>query len=311
MGIKLKNTIVFIIFLVTGVVFIFSGVSKIGSLDSFELYVYSLDILNLPLTSLFTRLLISVEIFCGILLFIPLYRRFAWYLSLSLLFLFSVYLIIILLSKNTADCHCFGDFIRLKPIYSLLKNIVLILLLFPIRWWLKHRKQNLIVPSVLFISILIIITLLFPSTLLYQKKNRQSAQFNYVAYKAFSREDTTRVFRAEDRPMMLCFFSSGCKYCKLAARKITLIAKTHSIPRDRIVFIFRKNARNLDNFFLTSESERFPTDLIEPRSFFQITGGVTPQIILKADSEVYAVYGFRNLDEGVVVSFLKAKGSEQ
>jgi hypothetical protein len=307
---RLKNGILITISSVAGIIFIFSGISKLWSLDSFELYVYSLNILNLSLTSMFARLLISIEIFTGILLFLPSFRQTAWYLSMTLLILFSVSLVLQLILKNTTDCHCFGDIIRLSPLVSLLKNILLILLLLPVKPWTQSRRPNFFVGSAIFLLILIVITVLFPTYILYKGSNARPAQFNYAAYQALYKEDSSKFITADSGPMMLCFFSPSCRYCQLSARKITILSKANSIPDGRILFIFRNNSGNLDDFFRTSESSRFQVRLIDTKSFFRITGGVTPLILLVAGSDVHASYGFRNLNEGEVATFLKYKQPE-
>jgi hypothetical protein len=103
---------------------------------------------------------------------------------------------------------------------------------------------------------------------------------------------------------MLCFFSPGCKYCKLSAQKISLIFKRHALPENRIVYIFRNNSGNLDEFYSNSDSYKFSTCAIDSKSFFRITGGRVPLILLVDGKDVYAAYNYRTIREGEVADFL-------
>ena len=68
-----------------GLFFIVSAILKLLSLDNFELYIYSFNLMNLTLCGLVARAIIACELLVGILLIIKVKYKFAWWLTLLML----------------------------------------------------------------------------------------------------------------------------------------------------------------------------------------------------------------------------------
>lgn len=116
-----------------GLFFIVSAILKLLSLDNFELYIYSFNLMNLTLCGLVARAIIACELLVGILLIIKVKYKFAWWLTLLMLIGFSLLLIYVILFRNDSNCHCMGDLVEIKPSMSLIKNLVGIALLMCVR----------------------------------------------------------------------------------------------------------------------------------------------------------------------------------
>lgn len=142
-ALNISKTIVRILI---GLMFITSAILKLISLDTFEVYVYSFHIFNFFMAELAARGLIILELMMGFLLILKVDYKWIWRLALVVTIGFTLFLVYVALFRNDENCHCFGDLIEVKPIPSIIKNIVIILLLFFIR---KNGKQRLAIRKVL------------------------------------------------------------------------------------------------------------------------------------------------------------------
>ena len=71
-----------------GVVFITSGVTKLLSFDEFQVFIYSLNIINLNLSLILTRIIIGIELSIGLLYLFRIYPMLVSYATLILMFFF-------------------------------------------------------------------------------------------------------------------------------------------------------------------------------------------------------------------------------
>ena len=105
-----------------------SAALKIISIDSFEIYLYSLHLLPYAGCFILARAIVSGEILLGTLLLSNKFHRTASLLNLGTLLVFTIFLCILHLTGSTENCHCLGDAISFSPLQSIVKNGVLILL---------------------------------------------------------------------------------------------------------------------------------------------------------------------------------------
>lgn len=123
-----------------------SAALKIISIDSFEIYLYSLHMLPFGGCFLLARAVIIGEILLGALLLSNKFHRASSLLNLGTLLGFTIFLCLLHLSGSTDSCHCMGDAIPFSPLQSILKNGILILLSLGVwkyaddqwrpRWWM-------------------------------------------------------------------------------------------------------------------------------------------------------------------------------
>ena len=132
----ITRIIVYIVRILVGVMFIFSGFVKlidpIGSQYKFQEY-FSESVLDieflLPYTLVFSIVLIILEILLGVLLLLGYKRKVTVW---SLLILSTFFLFLTWYSAfydKVTDCGCFGDAIKLTPWETFYKNIILIVLI--------------------------------------------------------------------------------------------------------------------------------------------------------------------------------------
>lgn len=121
-----KETVEKILKIFLGVMFLFSGISKLFPIEAFEVVTWQQGIVSLELAPYFSRLMISFEILLGGLFLISYkMRKFTLPASALLLVVFTIYLMIIeITGKGGDNCGCFGELIPMTGIESIIKNIV-------------------------------------------------------------------------------------------------------------------------------------------------------------------------------------------
>lgn len=122
----LSRTIVRILL---GAMFILSAILKLVTIDTFEVYIYSFQILSFTLAGLAARCLIAVEFVTGCFLVMKAQYRWAWWLATLMTVGFTLFLVYVVLFRNDPNCHCFGELIPVEPLHSIFKNIAILALL--------------------------------------------------------------------------------------------------------------------------------------------------------------------------------------
>jgi hypothetical protein len=272
-----------------GAVFIFSGISKLFPIELFEYDLVDYGIINWALSPYLSRLIISFEIFLGISLIVNWnFRRTIFPLSILILLFFTSFLLLrIVVSGNDNNCGCFGTWLPMSNVQSILKNILLIALLFTSY---KVSKQNLSFKrNKLFVSIsLIIITSgIFAFRIpedFYLSEPKAKLEKNTINPEIFppiiSGNDSIKPNQSKQ---FLAFFSLTCQHCIHTARKLTIIQKNN--PDWQILAYLNGNKADLETF---KEKSKFNLNytLFNKRDFVLITLGGVPKVYLSNKLEI-------------------------
>ena len=129
-----------------GALFIFSGsVKAIDPLGtSYKIGEYFVEFgmgFLEPLTLSFSVVTIVLEVVLGVVLLLGYRMKFTSTLLLLLILFFTFLTGYTTVTGNVTDCGCFGDFLKLKPIESFIKDLVLLVMILIIFW-----KRDLIKP---------------------------------------------------------------------------------------------------------------------------------------------------------------------
>ena len=132
MKLKITNVLFIILNLIIGLFFIASGYFKLHPIEILELQIVDSGIFNWFISPFVARTLISVEFLIGLVFIFNLkYGKKIYISTIVLLIMFSIYLIIdLFIYGNKGNCNCMGDAVKMNPLESIGKNIVLILLIF-------------------------------------------------------------------------------------------------------------------------------------------------------------------------------------
>jgi uncharacterized membrane protein YphA (DoxX/SURF4 family) len=289
-----------IIRLLIGLLFLFSASFKLKVIDSFEIYIYSFEIISLANAFLLARLIITFELFLGLILIIGIYLRTVILLSISVLSAFVIFIFYLIITKNPEHCYCFGEFIEISHFSSAIKNIILIVLLIIIykRDYvdIKHKKLVLIIALILCISIPSIFS---PPDSIVMSRYTESGSYN---------EDLLYEFIDENHKLLkdkriLCFYGTKCKFCKLAAKKISVIVNKAN-SADIVSCIFWGSENSINTFFTETYTSNCQYSVLPASTLLKITNGTMPLIILIEDNEIRGNYGYRTINENEILEFI-------
>lgn len=286
-----------------GIIFIASGVTKLVSIDEFQVFIYSLKIFNLNSSMLFTHFIIGLELSLGLLFIFRIYTKSVLYISLGLMVLFTLFSLYLKLSDSADDCHCFGTIIQLSNTTTILKNILIIfmigyLTMCSFEKQLKYKK--LILSCCLIIGFGSSLAVRPPSILYSENLSPKRYYYKPSLDKFIANNNLT------DKRQIICFLSQECKYCKLAAKKITIIAdKTKN--RNEILFVFWPTNKKTIDFFKETSSYPFQYVNMDVIEFLKLTNGTMPLIIVYNKGVVENAFRYKDIDEYHLIDFLQHK----
>lgn len=288
-----------------GLVFIVSAVLKIFDMDRFEIYIYSYHFFSLNFSFLVARFAIILELVLGIGLISHCLHKLMWWGSVIMLFGYTLLLIYALTLGRTDSCHCFGDFLQLNPAQSLVKNGVLMLLFVPIyqmESWQTPFRWLILCLAVMASSIgVFVVSPPDNYTPAYgPEQNLQAGLFPEMLDNA-----PLDTLNLKEGKQIVCFFSTGCEYCQMAAHKLSLMQQFYGFPEDRITYLFLGNEEDVTEFFEQSESTRYREMLYhDVGRFLKTINGNFPVIVLLDDGEIVHEYGFRNMNEAEIKAYM-------
>ena len=296
-----KTKILFLCRSVAGVMFIVSAVLKFLSVDSFELYIYGLDWFSLAMSSFLVRALLFTEMFLGVCLVTGLHGKLASRLSVALLLFFSVYLIYLVITGRSDNCHCFGDFVEMKPLVSMAKNVLLGVLLF-LGWNLEDWKASWR-PALL--TVVLVGSLVFAFVIKapygFGTKSVGYSSDNFAQLVSQHPE-----LKSGDR-QILAFVSTGCKHCKMAARKLDITLRHAELSEELVHWFVIGDSVRFKKFIEETGVVPVRYDFLPPKDFLKITQGTLPLIMLTEDGEVSKVMSNATFNENDIVEFVKNK----
>ena len=286
-----------------GLVFIVSAVLKLLDMDRFELYVYSYHFFSLNFSFIVARLAIILELVLGIGLISHSLHKLYWLGSMAMLLGYTFLLWYAVHLGRTDSCHCFGDYLQLDPKQSLVKNGVLMALLLSIykmESW-KTPFRWLILSLAIMASTIGVFVASPPDNLAYSdpEHNLQAELFDEMLG-----DPPLERLHLDEGKQIVCFFSTSCEYCQMAARKLSLMQQFHGFPGDRITYLFMGDEEGVSMFYELSESHRYRDVIYPDARMLKAVNGNLPTIVFMEDGKVVHEYGFRNMDEEEIKAFM-------
>ena len=283
-----------------GFVLAAGAIAKLIAIDSFEIYLYSFGLLKLDYAFLLARLVISLELFLGVLLMVGMHTNKAIPATIVLLSIFSVFILYLLFSRKNEQCHCFGD-VEISNQLSLLKNVFLILFLFISRKvadnQFKYGRVSFVIVS---LSCLVIPLIASPPDSFFYNTYSKDLTYKEIVLNAYLKENA----QYDKGKNIVCFFSSGCGFCKLAAKKVSVMAKKANAS-NMVQYVFAGAEVSVTDFFRETNSTIFQYTFIPAKRFLNLTNGEMPLIILVEDGHIKGKYGYRDLNEAEMIEFMK------
>lgn len=297
---SLKN----IIALLIGLFFIFSAVSKLINIDSFELYIFGLKIFNFTVSSILARVVIGSEIFIGILLLHQKTKKAALILATLMLVGFSLWLIYRFYINPDEHCHCLGEVIKMKPLPSILKNILLIGLLAFIaksEGIIKYRIRFFAIGTIM-ISVTIPFFISVPDSFAIFTP-REINQNKFDLLQKAKKNNLEYCFEGK---RIICFFSAYCEHCKKAAKKISIMADKYNL-RNNVTFLFMGEEKDVVSFYNEIEIDSLNSHVIAPQLILNVSNGEFPTICFVDNGMISKTFNYRELTESKIKEFFNTK----
>lgn len=292
--------------ILAGGVFIFSAVMKYISIEDFDMYIYEHQILGFVATEFTTRLLIAAELCLGIFMIAGVFLRFTKHAMLGLLTAFTVYLVIQpVFGVDTTNCHCFGNNFTLNRIQSLIKNSVLIAIVLPINPNIGFAvRYNKTVFSVVSLAAVIATMSINTPSVINNALYGNTVSIDGDLYAEAVRNNGKEEFLQDKQ--IICFYSTTCKHCKKAAKKINIAMEKGNINSENVKIVFWQvnDEVPVENFFEQAgvpplDYAVFPVDI-----FLTITGGTMPLIMFSDNGKPVEVFKYITLNEVLMKDFI-------
>ena len=288
-----------------GLVFVVSAVLKLFDMDKFEIYIYSYHFFSLNASFMVARLAIIIELVLGIGLISYCLHKLMWWGSIAMLVGYSLLLIYAMYLGRTDSCHCFGDFLQLDPKQSLVKNGVLMLLFLPIyrmESW-KTPFRWLILCITVMVSTIAVFVISPPDNLTSNADPEQNLQLEL--FNEMLDDAPLEALNLREGKQVICFFSTSCEVCQMAAHKLSLMQQFYDFPKENITCLFMGNEEGIASFYEQSESAWY-RDVLYPdvARMLKAINGNFPTIVFLENGEVVHEYGFRNMNEAEIQAFM-------
>ena len=285
--------------LLLGVLFIITALLKLFSIDNFELYIYSFGIFGYTAVTFLSRLLISIELFLGLSLILKIHYQKIWWITVFTVAAFTDFLIYTAIFRNDRNCHCFGSLIELDPLQSIIKNIIILGLLFVVRKEESLSYRPLLRKWLFGLSIavsLIISFVMLPMDVIYNKIYSDEENVNTVAFYE-SMDDS----KYNEGRYLINYALAGCSHCRFGVEKLTLMLDRHQIPHDRVKFVIGGSDEAISKFVESTGIEGYDHWKIPSSEFMSITFGKFPLFVFIEDGKIVKAGDFRILDDETVL----------
>lgn len=287
-----------------GLFFIVSAVAKWVDIDHFEVHVFSYGILSLNVSLLIARLIIIAELLVGVGLASNVWHRFVNVCAVLMLVGFTLFLGYAALIGRTDSCQCMGSLVEMNPVESMLKNVVLLLLLWVAmhceawrwdpQWWLW-------LPAVLAPVIAVFVTSA-PDNWLFGPGEEPYKQ--EALQEAIGAEGELATLHLDEGRHVVAFVTPGCQFCQMADQKLTAIWQRHHLDSAAFVYLMPVKDSTVASMTLVDTAFQHPAYVISKKTFVGITYGNRPVVMLMHDGAVEGSFHYRNIDETRIATFM-------
>jgi uncharacterized membrane protein YphA (DoxX/SURF4 family) len=300
----------FLLSSVVGLVFLYSGYSKLQPIESFEYTFVDLGIAGWKLAPFMARFMIGLEFLIGFLLIFGLYiKRFTIKLTVGSLVLFSVYLLFIILhTGNNGNCGCFGNSISMTPLQALIKNAILLIACYFIYKkydglsFGKLGKPFFIALSLTSFSLPHILNYVdfdYSEAYLTKKEDHFKLELDSVYKYAKIHAPPTTLSKGKH---IIAFMSLTCPHCRIAAKKLHLMRQQNSSIS--MYLILNGDYKKIQPFFEDTKASNIDYCILNGKTFVYLAGLEMPAIFMVNNSVVENWVNYMQLDQQEIEKWL-------
>lgn len=289
--------------------YIASGYLKLIPIEYFENDILKSGLANEHSVLFISRLIIGSEFVLGVLLLFRLFLKQALKVSLWMLFVYSLYLIYIIVRfGNEGNCGCYGQEFSLTPLQGVFKNILIagvtIYLLKSSSFTSMSKAKRIVAYSIgtlTLFSPFVLYKIDFPETTIIDGQEKQKIQLD-ILYSTKGIAPPT--FEVRNGKSIVAFLSLKCSKCKMAANKLELIKKQH--PNLPIYFIINGEEEDFPQFIKASELETVPYAFFnDGDELIKICGVSFPAVFLSNNSYLDASIDYTELTAENLLQWMK------
>ncbi len=288
----LLNTLFFIICLAIGLLFIYSGYTKLYPIEPFEYTFVDLGVANWKTAPFLARFMIGLEFLIGLLLILCFnLKKFTLRLAAYTLVFFNIYLIIMMLKEgNNGNCGCFGNAIAMTPLQALIKNIILLALIGILYLYFEGfdygKLKNklllfLFITTMVTPHILNYVDMSYSQAYLTPKQDQFKLELDSV-YKNATMHTAPKYLSTGKH--IISFMSLTCAHCRIAAKKLRLIKERN--PNISMYLILNGDTNKIKPFFDDTKATNIKYSLLSAKSFVYLAGLDLPAIYMVNNSVV-------------------------
>jgi hypothetical protein len=302
-----KSIIVGFTSVLLGLIFIFSAYTKLFPIEIFEFSFIEIKVANWTTAPFIARLFLAMEFLLGMLLVFNFNggnHKLAK-ITIGLLLVFIIYLIaIIFIEGNDGNCGCFGNYIKMTPLESIVKNIILITLTSIL--FLAEKKTNFSSKNYIVLASAIAATatpfILNPVTTAHpHAENEINYELKLDSLYAKSRTETPKTDLRKGK-RVIAFLSLTCPHCKIGAQKLNIIHNQH--PELPIYFILNGDQSSLKSFLNESKTVSVNYSFMSLKEGFIDNAGLNlPAILWVNNNKVENRTKYTELDENLLLQW--------
>jgi uncharacterized membrane protein YphA (DoxX/SURF4 family) len=299
----LTNIFMFILSSTMGLLFIYSGYSKLEPIEPFEFTFVDLGIGGWRSAPFIARFMIGLEFFIGLLLIFGLFiKRITIKLTAVSLLIFCLYLVFVIINTgDNGNCGCFGNKISMTPSEALIKNgITLISCFFLYKYYngLNYGKFSKWLFGTLFISafalphILNYIDLDYSSAYLTKKEDHFKLELDSLYKDAKKNIPPTTLSKGKH---IIAFMSMSCPHCRIAAKKLRIMHEKNQTISMYLVLNGEDN--KIKPFFEDTKATNIDYCILNGKNFIYLAGLDMPAIYMVNNSVVENWVDYMQLDQ--------------
>ena len=294
-----------------GLVFVYSGYTKLSPIEPFEFTFVDLGVASWKTAPIIARLLIGLEFLIGLLLIFGLYiKRFTLKIMIFLLVMFTVYLIVILIKDgNNGNCGCFGNALAMTPLQAIIKNLIMIgfgVILYKFYEGFNFKKFGPWLFSIFTLS-----SLAMPHVLNYVDFDYSESYL--VPKENFFKLELDSLYKdakvnvppsdLKEGKKILAFMSMSCPHCRIAAKKLRLMKEKN--PALPVYFILNGDDDKIKPFFEDTKANNIKFCILNGKNFVYLAGLNMPTLYLVNNSIVENRVNYLELDQHEIEKWLK------
>lgn len=299
-----------------GLFFVFSGLAKLFPVEPLEFAFAETGFTGWEGAMVWARILIGLELVCGVLLMFRFaYRRFTLPLLVLLLAVFSVYLSYGLVKYgNTGDCGCFGGILKMTPVEGLAKNVVLLLFVWPLYLLDRRMGKPAGRAKKMVVAVLSVVALALPFVLspvqfpvsqeVYGREHSFSLNLDTLYTNPLNPPPTVDVRHGK---WIISFMSLTCPHCRDVAKKLHVMkVRNPALP---IHLILNGKEEDRPDFFGDTRAHNLSWSTLNgPQLFAGLAGYELPRIYWVHDSRVVNENNLYTLDQEQIEAWLARPG---